>query len=135
MGSFIRRIVFVALAASIFFPGWQIPAAQGQTCTNLYGPPFCQSYPLGGPYTRWQCFVNLTPYTGGVYHGCNSATGIASGGKITRCYYIKAQRRLIAAQALGDKGAGYCEITCNCGTLRIDQDDGLPVELMGFSIE
>lgn len=131
MGSFIRRVVFVVLAVSILFPGGQIPPVHGQTCTNITAPVFCRSYPIigGGPYTRWQCFVNLTRD-----ENCAFPT-VSSGGLVTRCYYIPGQDRLVAAQALGAKGAGFCEVNCDCGVLRIDQDDGLPVELMDFSIE
>ncbi len=33
-------------------------------------------------------------------------------------------------------GPGFCRVTgCACGTLTIDNSDGLPVELMAFSVE
>ncbi len=57
------------------------------------------------------------------------------GGNVTQCYYIPAQDRLVAAQPLTGMGPGYCQMNCDCGTFRIDDTQGLPVELLDFEVD
>lgn len=52
------------------------------------------------------------------------------------CGYIMGQRRLFVHRPLATPVTmAFCQITCECGTLRIDEGDGLPVELIEFDVE
>ncbi len=54
---------------------------------------------------------------------------------VTYCNYIMAGRRLLVRRPATGATMAYCQVTCDCGVLRIDVSDGLPVELMGFDID
>ncbi len=128
MVSHVRRATFVAFALSLV---WLAPPARSQCMYQALYDPFCYSFPVGGPYTRWNCIKILTKD-----EGCGTANAVVSGGNVTSCYYISGQDRLVAAQPLTGMGPGYCQMNgCACGTFRIDHTQGLPVELMDFEVE
>ena len=54
---------------------------------------------------------------------------------VTVCSYVMAQRRLYARRPIGATAMAFCQVMCDCGLLRIDVSDGLPVELMDFSVD
>ena len=112
-------------AAALVILGFFAPTTHSQC---MYTTTFCYSFPMGGPYTMFVCFKNLT-----MDESCATMT-VTSGGAATTCYYIPGQDRLVGGQAPTAMGPGYCQVVCNCGTMRIDETDGLPVELMDFVI-
>ena len=121
-----------------------VPArAQCEYPTDLRTPIFCYTmftYPNMTMSSR-ACIAILrnatyTP-TQPVYRGCapqfpmspTSYTGV------TNCSYIMGQRRLYAKRPFSPPVTmAFCEVVCDCGVLRIDETDGLPVELMDFSV-
>ena len=117
----------VVFALSLF---WLAPPASSQCMYTVSANPFCYSYPNPTTPTRWQCIKNLT-----TDENCGTTNSVTSGGNVTQCYYIPGQDRLVAAQPLTGMGPGYCQMTCDCGTFRIDDAQGLPVELMDFEVE
>lgn len=94
----------------------------------MYTTTFCYNFPMGGPYTMFICFKNLT-----MDENCATMT-VTYGGAATTCYYIPGQDRLVAGQPTMGMGPGYCQVVCDCGIMRIDETDGLPVELLDFKV-
>ena len=100
MGSYVRYAAFILALLCL------APAVSSQC---MYTTTFCYSFPMGGPYTMWVCFKNLT-----MDESCATMT-VASGGIVTTCYYIPGQDRLVAGRPPGGGGGtGYCQVACNC---------------------
>ena len=116
-----------------------LPAAPaGAQCdfpTDLTAAVFCDTNTMG-----MYCFANLKYNMAGMtptlpsYRGCVPfPTPITMFMNVTACSYIMGQRRLYARRTAPVVTAS-CQITCDCGVLRIDETDGLPVELLDFKV-
>ena len=133
-------VVAIVLGAIFFL------AAPAQTqCmypTDLMSPVFCYNMLPSGDRA---CIANLrTPMTGGTmsYWSCTpqfpmgpmSPTDYTG---VTVCSYIMGQRRLYAKRpTTGSPTMAFCQVSCPaCGILRLDEGDGLPVELLDFSVD
>ncbi len=127
MGPNVSRATLAAFALSLV---WLAPPARSECMYTVSANPFCYSYPSPTAPTRWQCIKNLT-----MDETCGTTDSVVYGGNVTMCYYIPGQDRLVAAQPLIGMGPGYCQMTCDCGTFKIDHTQGLPVELMDFEVE
>ncbi|MCP3998547.1 MAG: hypothetical protein GY722_26285 [bacterium] len=85
------------------------------------------------------CFAQLSFITNTMtmeYLNCMPALTPTDTSNLTDCSYIMGQRRLFAMRPYtGAPTMAHCQVVCDCGVLRIDEGDGLPVELMDFGIE
>ncbi len=131
-------VVIVLLLGTALFPG--TPArAQCMVPTDITSI-FC--YPYMGfmvTMTVRGCFANLVHITNTMtmeYLNCMPSPIGTDSSNLTYCGYIMGQRRLLALRPYtGTPTMAHCQITCDCGVLRIDEGDGLPVELLDFGIE
>ncbi len=127
------------LAGTALFPA--APAlAQCEYPTHLRTPVFCYTYT--GPMVTIPvraCFAQLrhsgyTP-TQPAYRGCTPSPTPTNTSNAAYCGYIMGQRRLFVHRDFGAPAMAQCQVTCDCGALRIDETDGLPIELLDFRID
>ena len=113
--------------------------AQCDYPTHLMSPVFCYDYT--GPMvtmTVRACFAQLNFITNTMtmqYRGCTPSPVPTDTSNVAYCGYIMGQRRLFAHRSFGAPTMAHCQVVCDCGALRVDEGDGLPVELMDFGIE
>lgn len=119
------------------------PAAVKGQCnfpTDLTAPVFCYTKMMG-TMTYNACFKNLknmsrTPTVTMSYRSCMPfPTAPTMFMNVTVCSYIMGQRRLYAQRPLAATGPASCQVTCDCGVLRLESSDGLPVELLDFKVK
>ncbi len=112
--------------------------AQCEYPTHLMSPVFCYDYT--GPMvtmTVRACFAQLNFITNTMtmqYRGCTPSPVPTDTSNVAYCGYIMGQRRLFAHRSFGAPTPVHCQVVCDCGVLRVDEGDGLPVELMEFGI-
>ena len=138
-----RRLFVLCIALAALF---SVAPLDAQTCaypTNLVSPVFC--YTTAGPGMNRACFANLRygtmttapPIAAAAvttfppYRGCMTT----SSSNVTSCTYVMAQRRLHVQRPNTGTTMAFCQVICDCGVLTIDESDGLPVELMEFSVD
>ena len=131
-----RRIAVAAIVLSLGLALFPADRAQAQCTTTDVVTTFC--YIDMGPMTMRLCFKQLkwsayTP-TKPATRGCAPTLNQMSS-NVTNCGYIVGQRRLYVSRPATGATMAYCQISCDCGVLRIDVSDGLPVELMSFSVD
>ncbi len=131
-----HRITVAAIVVSLGIALFPVDRAQAQCGTTDVFTTFCDIDT--GPMTmrvclkqlKWSVYTATQPAT----RGCSPTLNQMSS-NVTYCSYIPAQRRLLVSRPLGAPTGAYCEISCDCGVLRIDETDGLPVELMSFGVD
>jgi len=130
-------IASVLLLGTVLFPANRVEAQSCMYPTDLTAPVFCYDY-MGPMVTKTEraCFANLTYTMVGQYRNCTPSPYPTDTSNVDYCVYIMGQRRLFARRLPDDMGTpAHCQLMCDCGTLRVDDTDGLPVELMEFRIE
>ncbi len=128
-------VIALWLATALFPAG---PVRAQCTTMDIFTT-FC--YHTMGAMTKRACIKvlkNMTyTTTQPTYRGCMPTGSVPTSmtSNVTYCNYIMAGRRLLVRRP--DTGAtmAHCQVTCDCGVLRIDVSDGLPVELMGFGVD
>ena len=125
-----------AIAALCINAGLVAPRqAHAQCTTTDVVTSFC--YIDMGPMTMKLCFKQLkwSAYTATqpATRGCAPTLNQMSA-NVTYCGYIVGQRRLHVSRPLTAPTMAYCQISCDCGVLRIDETDGLPIELLDFDV-
>ena len=73
----------------------------------------------------------MTP-TQPVYRNCVTPPASSN---LTQCSSIMGQRRLYARRPTTGTPMAYSQVSCDCGVLRIDMTDGLPVEIFDFTVD
>jgi len=124
-----------------------ITSANAQSCmypTDIRSPVFCYDTMMSG---NRLCMVNLHSMTptasGSVYKYWNCAPQFplpipspTNQTGLSHCSYIMGQRRLYGKRPKSPSVTmAFCQITCDCGTLRMDESHGLPVELLEFGVD
>ncbi len=131
-----HRITVVAIVLALGIALFPVDRAQAQCGTTDVVSTFC--YIDMGPMTmrichkqlKWSVYTATQPAT----RGCSPTLNQMSS-NVTYCGYLFGQRRLLVSRPLGAPTGAYCEVSCDCGALRIDETDGLPVELMSFGVD
>ncbi len=131
-----NRITAAAIVLSLGLALFPVDRARAQCTPSDARTTFC--YIDMGPMTMRLCLIQLkwSVYTPSqpATRGCAPTLNQMSS-NVTYCGYIVGQRRLHVSRPLTGPTMAYCQISCDCGVLRIDETDGLPVELMNFSVD
>ncbi len=157
MSVHLRRTTFAVIALllgtaiALLLGTALLPAAPARAqcvyTAHLYMVPFCSDgmNPTMPSMTYRICFAQLlvpttSPVMGMASWGCIQPMVPTDSSNVTVCSFIVAQQRLYARRPLPSMTPGitmaFCQVTCTaCGLLRVDEGDGLPVELMDFSVD
>ncbi len=130
-----HRITAAAIVLSLGLALFPVDRARACTTMDVFST-FCSIDT--GPMTMRLCFKQLKwsvyTMTQPATRGCSPILNQMSM-NVTYCSYIMGQRRLLVSRPITAPPTAYCQVSCDCGALRIDETDGLPVELMGFSVD
>ena len=134
----IKALVTVRKRFAVFAMLWLVLPSAWAQCP--FGMVMCADAGAVGAMLR-ECNVYLT--TGSFYNVCSTTSSNAQDcGKSTAVKKAAKGVNTNGLRALANTGLTtmpFCQWQCDCGagpeTFRIDGGDGLPVELMDFSIE
>ena len=133
----LKYLALVFILAGSVMQGEIARAQQCQEPTDI-SQVFCYTY-TGFMVTMpvRACFAQLNFITNTMtmqYLNCTPSPVPTDTSNVAYCGYIRGQRRLFVHRSFGAPTMAHCQVTCDCGTLRIDETDGLPVELIEFDV-